>query len=129
MLCEWEGPRPPEVRLLLDDVRAALAVLIFLRYADREDSPSGPQEEEEGGNRKRGGQRRGGGQAGPALRIYFFPSSSLCSSFIPPFGRLGGGVLLGFFLSVVLWSFCFPLARRRPYFGWLCWSAVEDIVT
>ena len=30
-LCEWETPRPPEVRLLFDDVRAAPAVLTFLR--------------------------------------------------------------------------------------------------
>ena len=30
-LCEWEGPRPPEVRLIFDDVRAAPAVLTFLR--------------------------------------------------------------------------------------------------
>ena len=30
-LCEWERPRAPEVRLLSDDVRAAPAVLTFLR--------------------------------------------------------------------------------------------------
>ena len=30
-LCEWEGPGPPEVRPLFDDVRAAPAVLTFLR--------------------------------------------------------------------------------------------------
>ena len=30
-LCEWEGQRAPEVRLLFDDVRAAPAVLTFAR--------------------------------------------------------------------------------------------------
>ena len=30
-LCEWKGPPAPEVRLLFDDVRAAPAVLTFLR--------------------------------------------------------------------------------------------------
>ena len=30
-LCEWNGPRAPEVRLLFDDVPAAPAVLSFLR--------------------------------------------------------------------------------------------------
>ena len=30
-LCEWKEPKAPEVRLLFDDVRAAPAVLIFLR--------------------------------------------------------------------------------------------------
>ena len=30
-LCEREGPRPPEVRLLFDDMCAAPAVLTFLR--------------------------------------------------------------------------------------------------
>ena len=30
-LCEWKEPRAPEVRLLFDDVRAAPAVLTFLR--------------------------------------------------------------------------------------------------
>lgn len=30
-LCEWERPRAPEVRPLFDDVRAAQAVITFLR--------------------------------------------------------------------------------------------------
>ena len=30
-LCDWEEPRAREVRLLFDDVRAAPAVLTFLR--------------------------------------------------------------------------------------------------
>ena len=30
-LCEWKRPRAPAVRLLFDDVRAAPAVLTFLR--------------------------------------------------------------------------------------------------
>ena len=30
-LCEWKRPRAPEVRLLFEDVRAASAVLSFLR--------------------------------------------------------------------------------------------------
>ena len=32
-LCDWEEPRAREVRLLFDDVRAAPAVLAFLREA------------------------------------------------------------------------------------------------
>ena len=31
MLCAWEEPRAREVRLLFEDIRAAPAVLIFLR--------------------------------------------------------------------------------------------------
>ena len=30
-LCEWKTPRAPSVRLMFDDVRAAPAVLTFLR--------------------------------------------------------------------------------------------------
>ena len=30
-LCEWKTPRAPAVRLMFDDVRAAPAVLSFLR--------------------------------------------------------------------------------------------------
>ena len=66
-LCEWEGPMPPEVRLLFDDVRAAPAVLSILRDTPiRKIIPQAPR-------RRRSGQigrevDKGGEEgAGPAL--------------------------------------------------------------
>ena len=61
-LCDWEEARAREVRLLFDDVRAAPAVLTFLRdtQVGQEDGPSGPQEKE--GGEARLGDRQGGGE-------------------------------------------------------------------
>ena len=51
-LCEWERPRAPSVRLMFDDVRAAPAVLSFLRDTRVGQMvsmhPRGEEEEEDG---------------------------------------------------------------------------------
>ena len=66
-LGDWEEPRAREVKLLFDDVRAAPAVLTFLRdtQVGGVDSPPGPQEKEGGGARLRDRQGGGGDEDGP----------------------------------------------------------------
>ena len=68
-LCDWEEPRAREVRLQFDDVRAALAVLTFLR--DTRVGRIVPQalrrrrEGERGGEVDREGGRDEGGPSPP----------------------------------------------------------------
>ena len=68
-MCDWEEPRAREVRLLFDNVRAAPAVLTFLR--DTRVGRIGPQalrrkkEEDLGGEMDREGERDEGGPGPP----------------------------------------------------------------
>ena len=81
-LCEWEGPRAPEVRLLFDDVRAAPAVLTVLRdtQVGRIVSQALRRREGEDGRKV---DREGRGRAGPALRVFIFSCLSLRTWHVP----------------------------------------------
>ena len=91
-LCDWDGPRAREVRLLFDDVRAAPAVLTFLRHTrvGRIVPQALRKRTEWEISREMDREGEGGG-------FFFF-----CLSFILSF----------------LFSFVSALERRRPYFGW-----------
>ena len=58
-MCERERPRAPAVRLMFDDVRAAPAVLSFLRDTGGENSSFGSTEEWRGEDTGREVDREG----------------------------------------------------------------------
>ena len=114
--CEWERPRAPSVRILWDS-RATEAVLVFLRTTRAGCIGAERVPPEDRGEISEGE----GGGPGPSLEC-IFPSFFLCSSFLSVRLRGSGG------FSFVSGFVHFLLARRRPYFGWLCWSVVEAMV-
>ena len=67
-MCEWETPRALAARLMFDDVRAALAVLTFLRDMQvGRMVPLALREEWRGEDIGREADRESGGRAGPAV--------------------------------------------------------------
>ena len=68
-LCEWERPRTPSVRLMFEDVRAAPAVLSFLRDTRVGQmvslGPRGEEGEEDGNDSGREDDESEGEEGGP----------------------------------------------------------------